>query len=159
MSSDRHIAYPPCTGTNYRNSRRHHCNHLAPTQLGTGPSTNNHNKKRDNHPCRQITCASTVHHKPRPRIIIHLNTRPSDNSEPATSPTLGQTTHCQKPGPASMQKHKNQHARPDAPKPIHPDKRTILLPLNNSAGRAKFQPFTTGPLQEPEAKNRNTISP
>jgi hypothetical protein len=24
-----------------------------------------------------------------------------------------------------MQKHKNQRAHPDAPKPIHPDKRTI----------------------------------
>jgi hypothetical protein len=83
MSSDRHIAYPPCTGTNYQSSvvSRQICiwqpiaehQNLSPAQVS-------------------CTCASTLvlsgpiqtslslgrrdaHHKPRPRIIIHLNTR------------------------------------------------------------------------------------
>jgi hypothetical protein len=42
----------------------------------------------------------------------------------AFTPSTGQTTHRQKPGPAHriLAYPAHQHARPNAPKPIHPDK-------------------------------------
>jgi hypothetical protein len=62
------------------------------------------------------------------------------------TPSTGQTTHRQKPGPApQMLSHPaHQHARPNAPKPIHPDKEQFCSrqqsweQTSNSSARQTF---------------------
>jgi hypothetical protein len=58
-----------------------------------------------------------------------------------------------------MANTKNQHAHPDAPKPIHPDKEHFLLPLNNSAGSKHPNFWSAGLCRNGGPKIRNSIFP
>ena len=100
-------------------------------------------------PCRQaIPCGRLGHHN---RACPHHHTSEHSNScnfrTRILPPILGQTTHCSKPGPiiTDPKIHKNQHARPDAPKPIHPDKEQIRSPSTIRLG-ANIRLSVTHPL-------------
>ena len=87
------------------------------------------------------------------RIIIHLNTRILAILARSSRHLLGQTTHCSKPGPiiTDPKIHKNQHARPDAPKPIHPDKEQFCSRQLSWEQTSKFP--HRRPLQERRTRN------
>ncbi len=81
---------------------------------------------------------------------LHHHTSEHSNSWTITARdlhhSLGQTTHCQKPGPifcSALSKTKNQYAYPDAPKPIHPDKEHFCSSTKPSWEQTSNEPGTS----------------
>jgi len=105
---------------------------LHPSPLGTATNPNNPNKNPEKLypvPARN-SCNIHGHHNRNHCTIIHLNTRNFRNYS-SRFYTLPRSDNPLQKTRASSQRcshiHKNQHTRPDAPKPIHPDKEQFAL--------------------------------
>ena len=148
-------ACPPCTGTIHRN-------HITIARPATPPPARyeQHNAKQPDKKSRQTNRARqtihgtrTVHHKPT------LPSHASEHSNP-TAITAGTrvTNRVRQPFAAkSGPLPKEQHTHPDAPKPIHPDKRTTLP---QTIGREQTSnPRRPPPSQSNAPRQSKLISP
>ena len=111
----------------------------AAQPLGTaGPTTQRHEQSQQPRLNRQAvsTTPNHGHHEPRPGANMPLNTRTQRQNGQRSSRRTGSDTHSPpdraKPDspPNTIQRqhpanHRTQRAHPDAPEPIHPDKRTF----------------------------------
>ena len=116
----------------------HHQTNPSQHPLGTSPTTNhldeNPNKRPDkaDHPRN-----ATVHHKPPLPSHASEHSNPTAITASAHHAKPGQTTHCRQTRASSQQ---NQHTHPDAPKPIHPDKRTFAPDNQTGSKHPAFRP-------------------
>ncbi len=159
MPSDRHTAYPPCTGTNDRNFFSHRRIHPNPIPLGTRPNPNKQQRKIPN---TASTGRSIMRiHGSSQTAITHLHTSEhskfSDNSGATLATTWVRQPIAKNPGRFSCL-HIKTNTRVQTHQNLFTLTKNISL-LNNKAG-SKHPAFRFADLcRNNKPKNRNSIFP